>query len=176
MSSQLFPALVNIMPFSFYRKLQLQDLEPTDLVIQLVGRSIKRPVGILEDVPVQVDKFIIPYDFIVIDMDENFQAPLILGRPFLATAGVVIDVQAGAMSFQLCGERVDFCFPQPASSPLTATPSPPKAPVHIVLPNAAPGIAVVDAMEDPICGLPFCMMFLRQPQPILGSFLPTLGR
>ena len=87
------------MPFSFYRKLQLQDLQPTDLVIQLAERSVKRPVGILEDVPVQVGKFIIPCDFIILDMDEIFQAPLILGRSFLATAGVVIDVQAGIMSF-----------------------------------------------------------------------------
>jgi len=49
-------------------------------------------VGILEDVPVQVGKFIISYDFIFSDMDENFQTHLILGRPFLTTAGVVIDV------------------------------------------------------------------------------------
>jgi len=72
-----------------------------------------------------VGKFIIPCDFIVLDMDENFQAPLILGRLFLATAGVVIDVQAGIMSFQLCEKRVDFCFPQLTPSPLPATPSPP---------------------------------------------------
>jgi len=108
------------MPFSFYRKLQLQDFQPTDLVIQLADRSIKRPMGILEDVPVQVGKFIIPSDFIVLDIDENFQAPLTLGRPFLATTGAMIDVQAGTISFQLCGKRVDFYFPQPTPSPLPA--------------------------------------------------------
>jgi len=62
-------------------------LQPIDLVIQLADHSIKQPVGILQDVPVQVAKFIIPCDFIVLDMDENFQAPLILGRPFLTIAG-----------------------------------------------------------------------------------------
>ena len=92
-------ASVSIMSFSFYRKLQLQDLQSTDLVIQLADRSVKRPVGVLEDVPVQVDKFIIPCDFIILDMDENFQAPLILGRSFLTTAGTVIDVQVSTMSF-----------------------------------------------------------------------------
>jgi len=56
-------------------------------------------VGILKDVPVQAGKFIIPYDFIVLDMDQNLQALLILGRPFLATVGAVIDVLAGTMSF-----------------------------------------------------------------------------
>jgi len=80
-------ASVSIMSFSFYRELQLQELQPTDLIIQLADSSIKPPVGILKDVPIQVGRFIIPCDFIVLDMDENFQAPLILGRPFLATAG-----------------------------------------------------------------------------------------
>ena len=65
-------ASVSIMPSSLYRKLSLQDLQPTDLVTQLADRSIKRPVGILDDVPIQVDKFIIPCDFIVLDKDENF--------------------------------------------------------------------------------------------------------
>ena len=104
-------ASVSIMPSFLYRKLQLQNLQPINLVIQLADYSIKRPVGILEDVPVHVGKFIIPCDFIILDMDENFQAPLILGRPFLATTEAMIDVHAGTMSFQLCGERVDFCLP-----------------------------------------------------------------
>jgi len=55
----------------------------------------------MDDVPIQVGKFIIPCDFIILDMDENLQAPLISWRPFLATVGAVIDVQAGTMSFQL---------------------------------------------------------------------------
>ena len=55
--------------------------------------------SVLEDVPVQVCKFIIPYDFMVMEMDKNSQIPIILGRPFLATAEVVIDVQAGIISF-----------------------------------------------------------------------------
>ena len=118
-------ASVGIMSSLFYRKFQLQDLQPTDLVIQLTDRSIKQPMGILEDILVHVGKFIISCDFIVLDMDENFQAPLVLGRPFLTTAEAVIDVQAGTMFIQLCGKRVDFCFPQPTPSPLPATPSPP---------------------------------------------------
>jgi len=71
-----------------------------------------------------VGKFIIPCNFSILDMDENFQAPLILGRSFLVTTGAVIDVQAGNILFQLCGERVDFCFPQPTPSPLPIIPSP----------------------------------------------------
>ena len=51
-----------------------------------------QPMGILKDVPVQVGKFIILCDFIIEHMDENSRVPIILERPFLATAGVVIDV------------------------------------------------------------------------------------
>ena len=98
------------MPLSLCTKLQLLDLLPTIMIIQLADRSVKRSVGILEDVPVQVGKFVIPCDFIVMDMDENPEVPIILGRPFLATARAVIDVQAGTMSFQVCGETIDFYF------------------------------------------------------------------
>jgi len=61
-----------------------------------------------------VGKFVILYDFVVLDIDKDFSAPLIFGRPFLATDGAMIDVQAGTLSFQLCGERMDFSFPPPA--------------------------------------------------------------
>ena len=80
------------MPLSLCQKLQLRDLTPTSMMIQLADCSIRQPVGILEDVPIQVGKFLIPCNFIVLDMAEDFPAPLILGRPFLATAGAVIDV------------------------------------------------------------------------------------
>jgi len=57
------------MPLSLYKKLQLRDLTPTSLTIQLADCSTKQPIGILEDVSAQVDKFLVPCDFIVLDMD-----------------------------------------------------------------------------------------------------------
>jgi hypothetical protein len=61
----------------------------------LADRSVKYPVGQVEDLPLQVGKFYIPVDFIVIEMDEDSDTPLILGRPFLNTAGTYIDVRGG---------------------------------------------------------------------------------
>ena len=110
-------ASVSIMPLSLCKKLRLWDPTPTSITIQLADCSIRRPVGILEDVPVQVGNFLVPCDFIVLDMDDAFPPPFILGRPFLATAGAVIDVQTGTMSFTVCGERVDFHFLPPIPSP-----------------------------------------------------------
>ena len=85
-------ARVSLMPLSLCKKLKMLDLKPTTTPIQLVDCSVRQSVGILEDVPVWVGNFVVPCDFIIMDMDVNSQVPLILGRLFLATAGAVIDV------------------------------------------------------------------------------------
>ena len=59
----------------------------------MADRSVKYPLGILEDIPVRVGKFFIPVDFVVLDMAEGTQIPIILGRPFFHTAGAIIDVK-----------------------------------------------------------------------------------
>jgi len=46
----------------------------------------------MEDVLVKVDKFIFQVDFIVFDMTEDLDVPLILGRLFLATGKDLMDV------------------------------------------------------------------------------------
>ncbi|XP_009592283.2 uncharacterized protein [Nicotiana tomentosiformis] len=51
------------------------------------------PEGIMEDILVQVDKFMFPVDFIVVNMEENREIPLILGRPFLAIGRAILDIQ-----------------------------------------------------------------------------------
>ena len=137
-------ASVSLMPLSLCQKLQLRDLKPTSMTIQLADCSIRQPVGILEDVPIQVGKFLIPCDFIVLDMDEDFPAPLIFGRPFLATAGAVIDVQAGTLSFQVCGEKVDFSFPPPAPPLAPVFPPPSAAPIPHSPFDAAPEVDIYD--------------------------------
>ena len=70
--------------------------------------SIKHPRGIVKDVLVKVDKFIFPVDFIVLDMEEDNDTPIILGRPFLATGKVIIDVKHGKLALQVDNENVKF--------------------------------------------------------------------
>ncbi|CAN6585951.1 unnamed protein product [Malus baccata var. baccata] len=70
------------------------ELKPTSVSLQLADRSVTYPLGILEDVIIKVDKFYLPADFIVLDMEEDKEVPLILGRPFIATARTLIDVEA----------------------------------------------------------------------------------
>ncbi|CAN6685184.1 unnamed protein product [Malus baccata var. baccata] len=70
------------------------ELKPTSMSLQLADRSVTYPLGILEDVIIKVDKFYLPADFIVLDMEEDKEVPLILGRLFMATAQTLIDVEA----------------------------------------------------------------------------------
>ncbi|XP_047978789.1 uncharacterized protein LOC125220681 [Salvia hispanica] len=91
-------ASINLMPFSFFQKLKVRTLRPTTITIQMADRSVSYPRGIVEDILVKVNDFIFPVDFVVFDMEEDRNVPLILGRPFLATGKTMIDVQKGELT------------------------------------------------------------------------------
>ncbi|GJU40536.1 DNA-directed DNA polymerase [Tanacetum coccineum] len=76
--------------------------------IQLADRSIKYPIGVCENLLVKVNKFIFLVDFVVLEMDEDELVPIILGRPFLATARAVIDVHEGKLSLKVRNETITF--------------------------------------------------------------------
>uniref|UniRef100_A0A2N9GGE5 Reverse transcriptase/retrotransposon-derived protein RNase H-like domain-containing protein n=1 Tax=Fagus sylvatica TaxID=28930 RepID=A0A2N9GGE5_FAGSY len=94
-------ASVNLMPYSVYLQLGLGELKPTTVVLQLVDRSVKTPKGVVEDVLVQIDKFYYPVDFLILETESvvhaNSKIPIILGRPFLATANALINCRNGLM-------------------------------------------------------------------------------
>ena len=85
------------MPLSIFKKLNLGEARPTTITLQLADRSLTHPHSIIEDVLVKVDKFIFPTYFIILDMEEDKEVPIILGRPFLATGRPLIDVQKGEL-------------------------------------------------------------------------------
>ncbi|XP_062086957.1 uncharacterized protein LOC133793673 [Humulus lupulus] len=101
-------ASINLMPLSVFKRLQLKEAKPTTVTLQLAHRSLAHPRGVIEDVLVKVDKFIFPADFIVLDMEEDSNVPIILGRPFLATGQALIDVQKGELKLRVQGEEVVF--------------------------------------------------------------------
>ena len=94
-------ASVNLMPYSVYLQLGLGELKPTMVVLQLADRSVKTPKGVVEDVLVQIDKFYYPVDFLILETESvvhaNSKIPIILGRPFLATANALINCRNGLM-------------------------------------------------------------------------------
>jgi hypothetical protein len=115
-------ASVNLLPYSVYLKLGLGELKPTTVTLQLADRSLKRPRGILEDVLIKVDKFYFPVDFIVIDTepvhDVVSQIPVILGRPFLATANALINCRTRVMKISFGNMTVELNIFNINSQPL----------------------------------------------------------
>ena len=57
------------------------EVQPTKMQLQLADISIKYPYGVVKYVLVKVDKFIFPVDFVIMNMKEDEEVPLILGRP-----------------------------------------------------------------------------------------------
>nr|KYP49958.1 Transposon Ty3-I Gag-Pol polyprotein [Cajanus cajan] len=96
------------MPLSMMRRIGDLEARPTRMTLQLADRSIKYPHGVVEDVLVKVDKFMFPVDFVVMDMEEDIEVPLILGRPFMKTAKVIIDVDNGKLKVRVQDEEVNF--------------------------------------------------------------------
>ena len=66
------------------------------MTLQLADGSLKHPNGIVEYLMVQVDKFKVPMDFMVLEMQgtplRNKEHMILLGKPFMATTKIVIDV------------------------------------------------------------------------------------
>ncbi|KAI3462370.1 hypothetical protein Pfo_019033 [Paulownia fortunei] len=90
-------ASINLMPLSIFRKLGLGE-----------PRLTTYPMGVIEDVLVKVDKFIFLVDFIVLDMEEDQEISIILGRPFLATGRTFIDMRKGQLILRVQEEQVTF--------------------------------------------------------------------
>ncbi|XP_042423460.1 uncharacterized protein LOC122011093 [Zingiber officinale] len=96
---------------------KLQDQEVSPYHAELVLNSYRKlsatwglacPMGIVEDMPVEVDGCIVPTDFIILNMEEDPKIPIILRRPFLTTAGAIIDVKSHRLSLEIGKEKIEF--------------------------------------------------------------------
>ena len=99
---------VSLIPYSIYKKLNLEELKPTDMCLSMADKSITYPLGILENVPTKVGKFVIPADFMVLEMEEDLEIPILFGRPFLMTAGAIINMKKGKITLEVDNEHMKF--------------------------------------------------------------------
>ncbi|GJU11061.1 reverse transcriptase domain-containing protein [Tanacetum coccineum] len=72
-------ASINLIPYSLYAKLSLENLKPTKMSVRLADRSFQYPVGIVENMLVEVGKFTFLANFVILKMEEDSKVPLILG-------------------------------------------------------------------------------------------------
>ncbi|XP_006601563.1 uncharacterized protein [Glycine max] len=101
-------ASINLMPLSMCRRLGELEIMPTRMNLQLVDRSITRPYGVIEDVLVRVKHFTFPADYVVMDICEDNDIPLILGRPFMLTASCVVDMGRKKLEMGFEDQRISF--------------------------------------------------------------------
>ncbi|GJX08155.1 reverse transcriptase domain-containing protein [Tanacetum coccineum] len=105
-------ASINLMPFSVWKKLNLPNLTPTCMTLELADRSISRPIGIAKDVNVKVGVFQFLADFVVVDFEPDPRVPLILGRCFLKTSRALIDVYEGELTLRVGNEAITYNLDQ----------------------------------------------------------------
>ncbi|XP_062184534.1 uncharacterized protein LOC133888344 [Phragmites australis] len=103
-------ASVSVMPESIYNQLGLPLYESAIFSIELADKSVCYPVSTAVDVPDKVGDYIVPVDFIVLEMEEDSKTPLILGRPFLKTVNATIDVGKGEIKTEINGTENTFLF------------------------------------------------------------------
>nr|GFB68361.1 reverse transcriptase domain-containing protein [Tanacetum cinerariifolium] len=94
-------ASINLMPLFVWEGLSLSKLTPTCMTLELVDRSVSKPIGIAKDVSVKVGVFHFPADFVVVDFEPDPRVPLILERCFLKTGRALIDVHKGELTLRI---------------------------------------------------------------------------
>ncbi|XP_070009496.1 uncharacterized protein [Nicotiana sylvestris] len=110
-------ANINLMPLAIYTKLGIGRSRPTSMLLQLADHTVKRLTGILDDVLVQVRKFVFPAGFVILDCQVDEEIPIILGRPFLTTRRALIDCETRELKMRLNDEEVIFNVQQSMRRP-----------------------------------------------------------
>ncbi|GJY20229.1 MAK10-like protein [Tanacetum coccineum] len=99
---------VNVMSYSTYMKLTDERPAEIDIRISLASHSYIYPLGVAEDVLVEVAEHVYPVDFVILDIKENENRPFILGTPFLTTAKASIKFEKGTITLRSGKSKVSF--------------------------------------------------------------------
>ncbi|XP_050877994.1 uncharacterized protein LOC127081811 [Lathyrus oleraceus] len=99
---------INVMPLRKFKRLEIGEITSSNMTLTLVDSFVTCPLGVVQDVLVHVIGFTFPANFVVIDMKNDLEGSVILGRPFLATRKAKIDVETGELIFKFDKEKVLF--------------------------------------------------------------------
>nr|GFC73253.1 reverse transcriptase domain-containing protein [Tanacetum cinerariifolium] len=105
-------ASINLMPLSVWEGLSLPELTPTCMTLELVDRSVSKPIGIAKDVSFKVGVFHFPANFVVVDFEPDPRVPLIIRRCFLKTNRALIDVHKGELTLRIGNEAITYNLDQ----------------------------------------------------------------
>src|SRR3954468_5385917 len=93
-------ASTSVMPKRMYDMIHLKPFDPCSFGVRLVDSSVKKPLGKIDNVIIIANDNYVPVDFTIMDIECELSCPIILGRPFLRTVGVVIDMKEGNIKLQ----------------------------------------------------------------------------
>nr|GEW77567.1 reverse transcriptase domain-containing protein [Tanacetum cinerariifolium] len=105
-------ARINLMPLFVWEALSLPELTPTCMTLELVDRSVSKPIGIAKYVSFKVGVFHFPADFVVVEFEPDPRVPLILERCFLKTGRALIDVHKGELTLRIGNETITYNLDQ----------------------------------------------------------------
>ncbi|XP_022558217.1 uncharacterized protein LOC111206136 [Brassica napus] len=109
---------VNIRPHSVAISLGYDEFKPTKITLVLADRSVRLPKGVLDDMPIRINDCHVPTFFVVLKYQNEPKDPLILGRPFLATAGAIINVKEGRICLNVRNIPMTFDMEKLIKRPL----------------------------------------------------------
>ncbi|GJU43973.1 MAK10-like protein [Tanacetum coccineum] len=99
---------VNVMLLSTYMKLTDERPAETDIRLSLASHSYIYPLGIAEDILVEVVEHVYPVDFVILDIKEDEKRPFILGTPFLTTDKAIIKFDKGTITLRSRKSKISF--------------------------------------------------------------------
>lgn len=85
-------ASFNLMPYSFYKKFALTNLQNTRMTLRMEDQLITLQQRTVENLLVNDGKFIFSVDFMVLDIKEDEHLLIIIGRQLLSTTISLIDI------------------------------------------------------------------------------------
>ncbi|XP_014523338.1 uncharacterized protein LOC106779681 [Vigna radiata var. radiata] len=107
---------INLMPLTVLKKIGDLEVKPTRMSLLMAYGSPKRPYGMVEDVMVRVANLMFMVDFVILEMEENAEIPIIVGRSFMKMAKVIINVHEGTIALKDQEEDLQ-CLQYRAASP-----------------------------------------------------------
>ncbi|KAJ9538685.1 hypothetical protein OSB04_031418 [Centaurea solstitialis] len=129
-------AALNMMPVCYCRKMGVKRIVPTNYQYRGVNGYMTTPLGIAEGVPIRIGKFVYYTDFVIANLPQNTEIPIILGRSFLHTAQVNTDMRNQVTSLGYGDNRIYF---DPNGEPVR----------HLDEPYDDPSLAYTKSMSRP---------------------------
>ncbi|XP_022895234.1 uncharacterized protein LOC111409414 [Olea europaea var. sylvestris] len=106
-------------PWSFAQSCSIGNLNDINCLIDsgLVDQSLKHPYRIVKDILIKAGEFIFSADFIILDIEEASQMPIVLGRPFFSTSRTLLDFDANEIVLRVEDKQQSFIMENPNKQP-----------------------------------------------------------